>query len=94
MWLGVVQIGVVMALATLLTLDMLLPGGWIAGNQSLDTARTAGLHRAGAGAAVQRVQCTVRDRQCIPGAVRQRLALGRRGAVAWRCRWRSCNCRP
>jgi magnesium-transporting ATPase (P-type) len=41
MWLGVVQIGVVMALTTLLTLDMLLPGGWIAGNQSLDTARTA-----------------------------------------------------
>jgi len=41
MWLGVAQIGVVMALTTLLTLDMLLPGGWIAGKQSLDTARTA-----------------------------------------------------
>ncbi len=41
MWSGVMQIGLVMALATLLTLDMLLPGGFIAGTQDLDTARTA-----------------------------------------------------
>ncbi len=30
-----------MAVATLLTLDMLLPGGWIHGDQTLDAARTA-----------------------------------------------------
>jgi magnesium-transporting ATPase (P-type) len=41
MWWGVLQIGVVMAVATLSTLDLLLPGGWIAGDQTLDTARTA-----------------------------------------------------
>lgn len=41
MWSGVIQLGLVMALATLLTLDMLLPGGMVAGNQDLDTARTA-----------------------------------------------------
>ena len=41
MWFGVLQIGLVMALAALLTLDLLLPGGWLAGEQSLDTARTA-----------------------------------------------------
>ena len=38
---GVLQTGLVMALATLLTLDGLLPGGLIEGGQSLETARTA-----------------------------------------------------
>ncbi len=42
MWSSVVQIGAVMALATLLTIDMLLPGGLIEGTQDLATARTAG----------------------------------------------------
>jgi magnesium-transporting ATPase (P-type) len=42
MWRGVITIGVVMALATLLTIDLYLPGGLIEGSQSLDQARTAG----------------------------------------------------
>ena len=42
MWAGVVQVGVVMALATLLTIDYYLPGGLIEGTQTLDNARTAG----------------------------------------------------
>ena len=42
MWWGVVEIGLVMALATLLTIDLLLPGGLLEGTQGLDTARTAG----------------------------------------------------
>lgn len=41
MWSGVLQIGLVMALATLLTLDCYLPGGLIEGGQSLETARSA-----------------------------------------------------
>ncbi len=41
MWWGVLQMGAVMAFSTLLTLDLLLPGGWLAGDQSLETARTA-----------------------------------------------------
>ncbi|MGY0559254.1 MULTISPECIES: cation-translocating P-type ATPase [unclassified Luteimonas] len=41
MWSGVLQIGLVMAVATLLTLDMYLPGGMIQGDRSLDNARTA-----------------------------------------------------
>jgi len=41
LWAGVVEIGVVMALLTLGTLDLFLPGGWIAGTQSLEQARTA-----------------------------------------------------
>ncbi|WP_439590301.1 cation-translocating P-type ATPase [Hydrogenophaga sp.] len=42
MWWGVVWIGLVMALATLLTIDYYLPGGLIEGSQSLANARTAG----------------------------------------------------
>lgn len=42
MWRGVIEIGLVMALATLLTIDFYLPGGLIEGSQSLDQARTAG----------------------------------------------------
>ncbi len=42
MWADVVQTGVVIALVTLLTIDLHLPGGLIEGASSLDTARTAG----------------------------------------------------
>ncbi len=42
MWLGVILIGLAMAAATLLTIDLYLPGGLLGGAQSLDVARTAG----------------------------------------------------
>ena len=42
MWFDVVQTGLVIAIATLLTIDMFLPGGLIEGEESLTTARTAG----------------------------------------------------
>jgi P-type Ca2+ transporter type 2C len=42
MWLGVLSTGLVMALATLLSIDFYLPGGWLQGSESLATARTAG----------------------------------------------------
>src|SRR5690606_31422998 len=42
MWRGVIELGLVMALATLLTIDLYLPGGLIEGSQSLEQARTAG----------------------------------------------------
>jgi Ca2+-transporting ATPase len=42
MWSGVIQVGTVMALATLITIDMFLPGGLIEGTHDLPTARTAG----------------------------------------------------
>jgi Ca2+-transporting ATPase len=42
MWAGVIQIGLVMAAVTLLTIDMYLPGGLIEGAHDLDNARTAG----------------------------------------------------
>lgn len=42
MWVGVVQMGLVMAVATLLTIDLFLPGGLIQGTYEIETARTAG----------------------------------------------------
>ena len=42
MWLGIVEIGVVIAVVALLTMDMYLPGGLIEGTGDLATARTAG----------------------------------------------------
>jgi Ca2+-transporting ATPase len=42
MWVGVVQMGLVMAIAALLTIDLFLPGGLIQGTHEIETARTAG----------------------------------------------------
>jgi len=42
MWAGVIEIGAVMAVVTLLTIDMYAPGGLIEGAHDLDNARTAG----------------------------------------------------
>jgi magnesium-transporting ATPase (P-type) len=42
MWSGVLQVGLVMALATLFCIDLHLPGGLVEGSHDLDTARTAG----------------------------------------------------
>ena len=42
MWLGIVTTGCVMALVSLLTIDLLLPGGLIEGHETLTVARTAG----------------------------------------------------
>jgi magnesium-transporting ATPase (P-type) len=42
MWAGVLEVGVVMAVITLLTIDLYLPGGFIEGSHDLDNARTAG----------------------------------------------------
>jgi magnesium-transporting ATPase (P-type) len=41
MWGGVLLTGVVMALASLVTFDLLLPGGLLPGSASLESARTA-----------------------------------------------------
>ena len=42
MWANVIQTGVVIALVTLLTIDIYLPGGLVEGTSDLTTARTAG----------------------------------------------------
>ncbi|MFJ3404851.1 cation-translocating P-type ATPase [Promicromonospora sp. NPDC090134] len=42
MWTGVLSIGLVMGVATLLTIDIFLPGGLVEGGDDLTVARTAG----------------------------------------------------
>lgn len=42
MWAGTVSVGMVIALVTLFTIDLFLPGGLVEGSDSLDVARTAG----------------------------------------------------
>ena len=42
MWSGILSIGFVMGVVTLLTIDIFLPGGLVEGNDSLEVARTAG----------------------------------------------------
>ncbi|SDH47483.1 plasma-membrane calcium-translocating P-type ATPase/potassium and/or sodium efflux P-type ATPase,TIGR01523 [Arthrobacter subterraneus] len=42
MWLGILAVGLVMGIASLLTIDIFLPGGLVDGSDSLDVARTAG----------------------------------------------------
>ena len=42
MWIGIVTTGCVMALLSLLTIDLFLPGGLIEGHETLTRARTAG----------------------------------------------------
>src|SRR5699024_9377571 len=42
MWAGIIAVGVVMAVTTLLTIDIFLPGGLVEGTDSLEVARTAG----------------------------------------------------
>jgi magnesium-transporting ATPase (P-type) len=44
MWLDMVEVGLVVAVATLLTIDLYLPGGLIEGKQTLANARTAGFN--------------------------------------------------
>ena len=42
MWSGIIYIGVVIGIVTLLTMDIFLPGGLVEGSDSLEVARTAG----------------------------------------------------
>ena len=42
MWMGIMSIGLVMGVSTLMTMDIFLPGGLFEGSDSLEVARTAG----------------------------------------------------
>jgi hypothetical protein len=82
------QIGLVMALATLLTLDILLPGGLIEGDQDLDTARTAAFTVLVLQRSCSMPSTPAPTRERVPRAVRQPLAVGFASwDLVWRCRW-------
>ena len=42
MWTGIVSVGLVMAVVSLFTIDLFLPGGLVEGSDTLEVARTAG----------------------------------------------------
>jgi magnesium-transporting ATPase (P-type) len=42
MWVGVLEVGLVMAILTLFTIDLYLPGGLVEGSREIENARTAG----------------------------------------------------
>ena len=93
MWAGVIQIGLVMALATLLTIDLYLPGGLIEGTRRPGQARTAGFTVLVLAQLFNCFNARSETRQCLRAAVRQPLAVGRDRAVGCCCRWRWCTCR-
>ncbi|MEI2680023.1 MAG: HAD-IC family P-type ATPase [Burkholderiaceae bacterium] len=70
------KIGLVMAVVSLLTIDVYLPGGLIEGTHDLTLARTAGIHRAGVRATVQLPERALGACQRIRRHLRQPLALG------------------
>jgi Ca2+-transporting ATPase len=76
MQLGVLFVGSVMAAATLLTIDLKLPGGTGRGDERSGGSPDHGLHRAGAGSAVQLPQLALRTGKRLPRVVRQPLAVG------------------
>ena len=77
MWAGVIEIGAVMAVVTLLTIDLYLPGGLIEGTQRSRQRAHRRLHRAGLRPAVQLLQRPLGEHQRLPAPVRQPLAVGR-----------------
>ena len=78
---GVLFVGTVMAGATLLTLDIGLPGGPGGRLEHPHRGRHHGLHHPRAGAALQLLQRPVRPGQRLPPPVHQRLPVGRRRPV-------------
>ena len=70
-------IGAVMAVVTLLTIDLYLPGGLIEGSRDFDNARTAAFTTLVLRAALQLLQRPLGGRQRLPSPVRQRVAVGR-----------------
>ena len=78
MWLTVVSSGLVMALATLATIDFYLPGGLMEGTEDLDHRTHSRLHRAGARSDVQLLQRPLPEYECVPPSVREPLVMGRR----------------
>ncbi len=88
MWAGVIQIGVVMAVVTLLTIDLYLPGGLIEGTHDLATARTAGF------TVLVFASCSTASTRARRPRARSRTCSSTRGCGARSrcrccCRWRS-----
>jgi magnesium-transporting ATPase (P-type) len=82
MWAGVTQIGLVVAIVTLLTIDIYLPGGLIEGTDDLTTARTAGFTVLVLAHLVNAFNARSETTKCVRAPVCQPVALGCDRAVA------------
>jgi hypothetical protein len=76
MWIGIFWVGLVMAVATLLALDLRLPGGLVGDGGDIDTARTMAFTTLVLRAALQLLQRPFGSQECFPRALCQRLAVG------------------
>jgi len=87
-WVGIAGVGLVMALLTLLTIDLFLPGADRRPRGS-DARPHSGHHGAGAGATLRLLQRPVRDLHRMARLVRQPLVVGHgaalSGAAGGRC---------
>ncbi len=77
MWAGVIQIGLVVVIVTLLTIDIFLPGGLIEGTHDLATARTAGFTVLLLAHLFNAFNARSETHECVRAPVRQPMALGR-----------------
>ena len=82
MQVGIVLVGLTMAVATLVALDLYLPGGMIDGGGRHRRGPHRGLHDAGAGPALELLQRPQRPGQLREPPVHQPAAVGRHRAVA------------
>ncbi len=80
MWTRIMFIGLVMGAATLLTIDMFLPGGVIPGSDSLEVARTAGFTTLVFAQLFNALNSRSETTSAFHGLFTQQVAVGRPGA--------------
>ena len=81
MWVGIVWVGAVMAVVTLLALDLRLPGGIVGGSGNVVEARTMAFTTLVLRPALQLLQRPLRPHERLPPAVHEPLPLGRDRAL-------------
>ena len=89
MWAEVLQTGAVMAVVTLLTIDLYLPGGLIEGTRDLATARTAGLSRCSFSPSCSPASTRARSLRAHSRIFSPTRGFGARSHCRRCCRWQS-----
>ena len=90
---GILFVGLVMAIVTLVALDLRLAGGYLGGSGAIDEARTMAFTTLVDRPAVQLPQRPLGAGERLQPAVHQPLAVGRDRALAAACRSRSSSSR-
>ena len=76
MWVGILWVGAVMAVVTLIALDLRLPGGVVGGSGSVAEARTMAFTTLVLRPALQLLQRPLRPHERLPSAVHEPLLWG------------------